>query len=226
MTQWLKSLNILALIGLLWLNAFPQERIKFPDPVVFRGDVEGRVPKDILRHMKLESITDVWCYDLKTDSKWSGTAWLAKPGVWVTAYHVAEGTDYCKINGVKAKVLVSKSSRDYLILSAPSNGLSPLQYTCKDFNVGSSYFALGSIASILTVTTVTATNIIAAPANNKVNNFMGSRWLLGPIYHGMSGGPIMNSRGLVYGVNTATVAPSPYSFSQPLKNSPLCGKSK
>ncbi len=148
---------------------------------------------------------------------------LDEGGYIVTNQHVVEGADGVSVrfaNGerMQAEVVGEDASTDVAVLKvdAAEGMLSPLTLgDSEDVEVGSPVIAMGNPLNVgLSVTTgiVSGTGRpIKAPNNYTIN---GAVQTDAAISSGHSGGPLLDSRGAVIGINSQVAATGPQGFAQ------------
>lgn len=175
----------------------------------------------------IPSVKEIYC---RIDGKgYWGTVWVVRKDVYATAFHVVQNSDMCLIDDEPATILQSEPDKDFALVSSNTGDMVPLKYSCADFQPGKHYFGIGYPPPRgLTITHLVATNTFFTPYPEDIDmqSLLGSRVMWGPIYHGMSGGPVVDINGTVIGINSATSAPTPFSESQPLSATSLCKGSK
>jgi len=136
---------------------------------------------------------------------------LDKAGRIVTNYHVVEGADAIRVSfsnrdTVEARLIGSDPSTDLALLQvdASASALTPLPLGDSDnVEVGDPVVAIGNPFGLDRTATsgiVSAIQrLITAPNSFTIDHVIQTD---APINHGNSGGPLLNSRGQVIGVNT------------------------
>ncbi len=136
---------------------------------------------------------------------------IDKAGHIVTNYHVVQGADdvtvsFSNRDTVKAEVVGTDPSTDLAVLRVRSSGsaLTPLVLGNSDgIRVGDSVVAIGNpfgLDRTVTAGIVSALQrLITAPNRFTIDHVIQTD---APINHGNSGGPLLNARGQVIGVNT------------------------
>jgi S1-C subfamily serine protease len=136
---------------------------------------------------------------------------IDKTGHVVTNYHVVEGANdvtvsFSNRDTVKAEVVGSDPSTDLAVLrvNTPASALTPLPLGNSDaVRVGDPVVAIGNpfgLDRTVTAGIVSALQrLITAPNRFTIDHVIQTD---APINHGNSGGPLINSRGQVIGVNT------------------------
>lgn len=154
-----------------------------------------------------------------------GTAFQITPTVLVTAGHVTGSRPNTCLQLDQDKKLVvydTNSDRDVSLLATYKTSDSPtLKYSCQGFHPGETYYSLGyAHGKELLLVKLTALkgryNLYEEPTPH------GFQLLTGLIYSGMSGGPILNSSGIVIGINNASNYNNGRSLSRPLQDTSLC----
>ena len=156
------------------------------------------------------SLRDSYPSTLDTSALGSGFV-IDKAGHIVTNYHVVEGADLITVSfsnrdGVKAAVVGTDPSTDLAVLRVNSSAtaLTPLPLGDSDkVQVGDPVVAIGNPFGLDRTATsgiVSALQrLITAPNRFTIDHVIQTD---APINHGNSGGPLLNSRGQVIGVNT------------------------
>jgi S1-C subfamily serine protease len=136
---------------------------------------------------------------------------IDKAGHIVTNYHVVEGADELTVSfsnrdAVKAEVVGADPSTDLAVLrvNTSASALTPLPLGNSDaVQVGDQVVAIGNpfgLDRTVTAGIVSALQrLITAPNRFTIDHVIQTD---APINHGNSGGPLINSRGQVIGVNT------------------------
>ena len=136
---------------------------------------------------------------------------LDKAGHVVTNYHVVQGADQIRVSfsnrdTVEAQLVGSDPSTDLAVLQVhtSASALTPLRLGDSDkVEVGDPVVAIGNPFGLDRTATsgiVSALQrLITAPNNFTIDHVIQTD---APINHGNSGGPLLNSRGQVIGVNT------------------------
>ena len=134
-----------------------------------------------------------------------------KAGHIVTNYHVVEGADDIKVSfsnrdTVQASVVGSDPSTDLALLrvEASATALTPLPLgDSDDVEVGDQVVAIGNPFGLVRTATAGIVSalqrLIMAPNQFTIDHVIQTD---APINHGNSGGPLLNTRGQVIGVNT------------------------
>lgn len=223
MTNLLKSLKMFAIFALsLHVSASAQTRPENPKmdrstaEVILRNEF-SKVP------VAVNSIKMVICTDDKFNM-WDGTAWLVAKDTYATAYHVTEKM-FCTIDGVVIKRKLDEPDIDFTLISAPSYAAKPLQFSCEGFAEDKVYWGIGFPSDQMVVSRLIGTGQYASASSPSVMDkpsFLGMQYLTGYIFHGMSGGPIIDNAGVVVGINSATADPYVYGLSRELSDTSLC----
>jgi len=136
---------------------------------------------------------------------------LDKAGHIVTNYHVVEGADDIKVSfsnrdTVQASIVGTDASTDLAVLrvEASASALTPLPLgNSDDVEVGDQVVAIGNPFGLVRTATAGIVSalqrLITAPNQFTIDHVIQTD---APINHGNSGGPLLNTRGQVIGVNT------------------------
>lgn len=144
-----------------------------------------------------------------------GTAFRVGRNTFLSVAHVASLTG-CTIDGAPFTATLD-GPRDFAILDVPINRGGALKINCDGFTPGEWYFAIGFAKGLPVQALVTVLATYAKLPN-------GMRVLIGsPTFiPGMSGGPVLNSRGEVVGTVNAYNRIYPLSFSRALRDTEAC----
>jgi S1-C subfamily serine protease len=134
-----------------------------------------------------------------------------RDGHIVTNFHVVEGADQIQVSfsnreTVEARLVGSDPATDLALLQVdlPAGSLKPLALgDSDDVKVGEPVVAIGNpfgLERTITAGIVSALQrAVTSPSGNAIDHVIQTD---APINHGNSGGPLLNSRGQVIGVNT------------------------
>jgi len=173
----------------------------------------------------LSSVVRISCGHL------SGTAEVISRDIVLTAYHVVrqsveEGVA-CGIGQVPATPIYTNKALDFAIMSTTTGNSARYAVDCKGFKVGSEYFAIGYPIDQFVVTRLIATDkFSSSEVHDGEQPLTGLRLLNGSVYHGMSGGPIVDKHGILVGTVVATNDDYTQAASRELKDTVLCTKKK
>lgn len=152
----------------------------------------------------------------------SGTAFLIRPSTYVSADHVTQMTD-CQVDDQNINLTFTSPEQDFSVFTVNDATGKPLKINCDGFHPGERYQSIGYPGDQKYVTNLQATRYSGRVVLDlKVRPKM--RLLIGAIFHGMSGGPIINSGGEVVGINNAESLHETIGLSQELRDTHLCVK--
>ena len=155
----------------------------------------------------------------------SGTAFLVARDTYVSAFHVSH-LGSCTVDGRTINPIVTEAAKDFVVFKAPSGDARPLRVSCKGFIEGEQYRGIGFPAgNDMVVTKLVAGHYIVGDYLPDLK-FRGMRFLRGIIPHGMSGGPIVDRRGVVIGINSATTNNDTQGLSRDLADTQLCSAAR
>lgn len=126
-----------------------------------------------------------------------------------TAAHVAVGTTCTDVaSGSEGRVVYRDPALDIATVQFPAQTLPEkihLRYSCEGFEAGKTYYAIGyRRGRELVITRLTAAPLYDDRSDPKSGTeFNHVRLLNGDITPGMSGGPIVDERGVMVGTNQA-----------------------
>jgi S1-C subfamily serine protease len=177
---------------------------------IFRRDAPGVVQVTSTQEVRTNDPFDFGLPQTQTQKALGSGFVMDKAGHIVTNYHVVAGARSVEVSfsnndNMKAKVVGSDPSTDLAVLQvdARSRALTPLPFGNSDrVRVGDSVVAIGNPLGYdrsVTAGIVSAVQrAISAPNQFPIDHVIQTD---APINHGNSGGPLINSRGQVIGVN-------------------------
>lgn len=148
-----------------------------------------------------------------TEGQWTyqGTGWFIRDGVMATALHVVKH-DTCKdaTTGEVVKAYKTDSNHDFALMSG-SHSKSVMNYTCNRPKPGRTYISYGYSSDYKGGdfwNPLFQVYLIKATKNRPILvwglwNIYPYREYEGSIMHGMSGGPVADSKGVAYALNNA-----------------------
>lgn len=146
-----------------------------------------------------------------------GTGVRVDGDIVLTAYHVVSHAK-CTISGSPVETIFIDELRDVAAVRTANREASTTVINCNGFKRGETYFAIGwAFGEKLVIQQVIGTGKLRNSAD-----FRNMAALKGSTYPGMSGGPIVDSRGLLVGIVNAG-NPVGSMLSRPLSETWLCG---
>lgn len=157
--------------------------------------------------------------------------WMSGSGVRIdsdlvlTALHVI-GSPTCTVGGVltppePATLVFADGTLDYAVLRVASHRASRIEINCDGFKPGETYMAFGYPYG----SQFAALHLIGTAAKvGFAGPFRGLSILRGTVYHGVSGGAVVDSEGRVTGIVNAMPEGEPQAWSRALKDTYLCAK--
>ncbi len=143
-----------------------------------------------------------------------GTAFRIGPNTMVSVSHVTDGLG-CTIGGQSFKA--TPEPGDFSIIKTPITKSGGFKINCGGFVKGESYWAIGHAKGALHHTTI---HLLGSGL--VVESGMAILTGSPTIIPGMSGGPILNTKGEVVGTNNMFSMQFPMSLSRQLKDTSLC----
>lgn len=157
--------------------------------------------------------------------RYNGTGVLLNKGLVITAAHVSEGSQSCLDNnsGQVGKVLSSDANLDMSII-VYEKGLPEkfMDISCDGFEKNEIYYAIGwEDGTDLVVNRMIGTGI---KKTIKIDDsqYDNLAMLKGRIIKGMSGGPIVNDRGQLVGINNVTDETVHRGYSREMRDTIFC----
>lgn len=147
----------------------------------------------------------------------NGTAFRIDDQRLLSAAHVTDRP--CVIKGQLAKVSFQGTGDDFSMIDSPLKGANGIRINCDGFKPGEWYYAVGHADSLPWQTTVP---LYATSRIWEASPWGRMRVLIGKAIPGMSGGPILNSKGEAVGLVNAGHLWLNLSFSVELKTTPVC----
>lgn len=142
-----------------------------------------------------------------------GTGFVVADNTVATALHVAS-LHNCRIgqNGRRIKLYVADTKHDFALMTTDTTGMAHIPYSCVRYNNKQHYFAFGFGDGRPMLQRLTGTK----------HREDGMRMLLGTLISGQSGGPVVDGKGVVHGINNASNYYWGLSWSAELADTPLC----
>lgn len=196
--------------------------------------MQATAPTEVVLHMVYHEAISPYPVDGSTIiyvicNDGTATAFYLGDGRFMTARHVVASpkTQWCDIDGRHVQVLSkgADAAHDWAIVSAPWAKMAyKVSYTCNRMHPGDTYLSTGyAEGHTWQVTTVLR-------ASQQVDSDDGTREVRGSIIEGMSGGPVADLQGVVYGINSWQMQDNgravPLSGVLELAQTPLCRKTK
>lgn len=156
-----------------------------------------------------------------------GTGFLIDPHTIVTAYHVVAKESMCVDNetGEVLKVVYTDPTQDVAVLHSVQKHPVWLAISCDSYATKTSYFSVGFAgvgATNILVTHLYAIDLYQNGSDTHGVSFLHMHTLAGVIIPGMSGGPIIDRHGRVFGINNLTQNGFRFGLSRELRDTYLC----
>lgn len=129
----------------------------------------------------------------------------------------AHASGVCRHNGRFVREIWRSDQDDFVIASSRDEG--GLRYSCEPMEIGQTYTLLGQTG----VASATATDRYA---NIQQPNIRHVRMMQGLAVSGMSGGPVVDSEGVAYGIITSRNVDMGATFVKEFRDTPLCEKER
>lgn len=187
-------------------------------PAVLPHPVVIEAPSEAVSPYVFDAVTTV---EVSCD-RWMGTAFYVGNGQFLTARHIVQGALYCSIAGKRVSV-VSKgpsAGEDWALISSDYRPPFRVVYTCDRMQPGGQYWSTGYAQGNpwLVTTRLRGSQMVE----------QGTRENRGVIIGGMSGGPVQDLDGVVYGLNSWSLVvgddPLPTAGVVEVADTPLCRK--
>ena len=144
-----------------------------------------------------------------------GTAFWIAPTRLISAEHVTRNGACRTLDGEALPTVHEDPVHDIAELRGPNIGRH-LTVRCSGFREGRAYFATGYAQGLYRHTS----RLIAT--RHRDGGAGGLQVLLGQVFHGMSGGPVVDTSGRVTGIVNRLIVAMPFSESRSLKETFLC----
>lgn len=223
--SWLLRIHVLVLSMMILAGCTRAAATVVEDPPVVEEQATVEAAPVSAYFINLNSIKRIFCNN--ETSQLVGTAFIVEGDQLVTAEHViGDKPILCTIDSKPVKMLYRSKALDFSVVGWPTLGRQRYEIDCRGFITGQTYYAIGfpNHGNDFVVTPLTATADFADAYDPKSGlQFVHVRTLIGPIYPGMSGGPIINIQGKVVGTVQATSVGS-IARSRELRDTYLCGQ--
>jgi S1-C subfamily serine protease len=182
------------------------------------------------KDLNFDRIRRLMCWNDSSKGRAIGTAWVIKQGILVTAAHVADQHCIDTATNLPVKAYYVDWDNDIALMAMATGPVADvMEINCDGFIPGERYSAIGYAGG----TRFRETRLIATGVHADEDSKMRMSpthdvyaihlaHLYGKIYHGMSGGPIINEEGIVVGINSTTDEAYD-SSSRELRDTILCG---
>jgi S1-C subfamily serine protease len=210
---------LIALLALIVMGVFSTPVNALPPQ-----DYIGKTSEKFPRFLPIKSVRKIRC------GEGHGTGFAISDKLIVTANHVT--TNRTCVDGETSLPLFpvyENPEQDFAVMSfhEPQKQIPAMRVNCRGFEPEKTYYSMGFPGvgfQDLMITRLMATKDVS-PDNHQ--SFQGTpmsrmRQLKGVIIQGMSGGPILDTRGRVVGINNATEHGYYRGLSRPLSQTYLC----
>lgn len=177
--------------------------------------------------VNLNHIRKIGCISTTNDRTSSGTMIYIKPDTFLTANHVVSNFQCFDIETqTPLTTYLIYPDKDIAILTAKAGTKSGIPYNCDGFSPGRTYFAFGYAGGTTFVMNRVVAGKIARKVTMQGTDLYGLREIYGLIIPGMSGGPIVDEFGVLYGINNITMSKGTKGYSREIKDTALCNGNK
>ena len=160
-------------------------------------------------------------------SSYTGTGVVIGEGTMITAAHVIQPTDICvdQESGQIGVVVYKDFSADVATVKFSKKLFSEkMEISCKGFKKGGRYFAIGyEHGESLVINRMVGSGVTEQVLTVEGGNYPQMSMLFGRIIPGMSGGPIVDDKGRMVGMNNATDSQM-RGWSRSMRDTKYCAK--
>lgn len=162
--------------------------------------------------IKLDLVEQIICADR------TGSGARIDGDLVLTAEHVIEGGP-CTIGGALVEVVHVDRKADMAVLRTARRSFTRIALSCAPFREGRAYYAIGyAFGSDFVVQ-----RLMGTKSKTPEGRWQGQALLRGQVFHGMSGGPIVDENGGLVGIiNAVSKSGVALSVSKPLAETYLC----
>ena len=146
-----------------------------------------------------------------------GTAFRIGRRLIVSAHHVTSSGP-CRIGAAPLVLVREDAATDFALLRGPP-GPVHLKLRCTGFRAGRAYWATGWAQGRFRLTTRLVATADRSPGSGGAGGLF---VLVGMVWPGMSGGPVVDRRGRVVGIVNRRALAAPLVQSRSLADTPLC----
>lgn len=185
------------------------------------------------KDLNFDRVRKLICWNDNKKGSAAGTGFIIKEGVLVTAAHVVD--QHCKDSATQlpVKVYYVDWDNDFALVAMNTGPVTDvMEYSCAGYLKDERYTAIGYAGGtrlretrLVAKGTYTNTNANMRISPTKVTPSIHLAQLEGNIYHGMSGGPIIDESGIVVGINSTTNGDGT-GGSRELRDTILCGSAR
>lgn len=164
------------------------------------------------KDMNFDRVRKLICWNDNKKGAAAGTGFVIKEGILVTAAHVVD--QHCKDSATQlpVKVYYVDWDNDFALVAMNTGPVTDvMDYSCDGYIMGERYSAIGYAGGTrLRETRLVAKGTYTKDSDNmrisptEVTPSVHLANLEGNIYHGMSGGPVIDEAGVVVGINSTT----------------------
>ncbi len=153
----------------------------------------------------------------------SGSGTVFAKNEIMTAYHVVN-RGQCSVDGYLVTIIKHSAKSDIAIIGAALRNDQPIaHYSCSGFLAGQTYYSFGFSSGMAIVEPIIATMGTAStlPSPEYPYEVDHLKAFSGLIFHGMSGGPVIDNQNLIIGINNGSNVSTTVG-SRSLSDTPLC----